>query len=791
MYYKYLVFISCIALSCTSKQVVVNETSGGMKPLSATKSSLLKGDTSLQKASLPLPHQLHHKHDSSLVSNAALNENSSALSADSVYADSTSGDKEFIDQRLEQARIQYLAALRAQEVEDTSNSEIDFENSIQILNELSDFPDIDTNQEFIDLSNSIVEDYEKYIAAIDTLSPYASLYALREKLNQVVDETDTSKIVVPTPEIHGTQVPLPSNEYVERAEKFFMERGRHYMDRWLFLSGRYVPMMKRIFREEGTPEELVYLSMTESGLRTDARSWARAVGLWQFMKGTGSLYGLRSNWWYDERRDFEKSTRAAARHLKELYSELNDWNLVLASYNAGAGRVFRAMRRSGSSDFWEMRRYLPRQTRNYIPQYIAVARMALNPKSYGFIDTLKADSMAYDVVEVNDCIDLRALAKCAGTTLDTIQDLNPELLRWCTPPGVSGYRFRIPAGRKDIFHAQYTSIPKEEKKDWVIHTVKRKETLSSIARQYSMSASLIKEVNNISSNRRLKIGTALAIPIPKDIADEKMPFDYTPQVRGLNLSAAKVIERTKQSGSHHKAVSSRDELEQPKGRERVVYHVKHGDTMGHIAEWYGVRASDIRNWNDISYGSYIRPGQALELWIPNSKIPAMKKIDKLAFSEKQKIVRSESEEGNSPIAGSGHVKAASPDWIQHKVKSGESLDKIARIYEVSIADLKRWNNLRTSRIKAGQTIEIYDKPEEKGKVIASSSKLVPANNSVVVKTSSKGLFAPMHKVKKGETISFIAQHYGVDINKLKRANGLRSNKIKAGQMLKIPGKSDS
>ena len=784
-------FISCIALSCTSKQVVVNEKQQEISPLSTVKPSSLVSDSSQLKTHPVASHTLHHKHDSSAVFPASQKENSSEFAVDSVYADSTSEDEEFISQRLEQARIQYLAALRAQEVEDTSNSEIDFENSIQILNELSDFPGIDTNQEFVDLSNSIVEDYEKYIAAIDTLSPYASLYALREKLNQVVDETDTSKIVVPTLEIKGTQIPLPSNEYVERAEKFFMERGRHYMDRWLFLSGRYVPMMKRIFREEGTPEELVYLSMTESGLRTDARSWARAVGMWQFMKGTGYLYGLRSNWWYDERRDFEKSTRAAARHLKELYSELNDWNLVLASYNAGAGRVFRAMRRSGSNDFWEMRRYLPRQTRNYVPQFIAVARMALNPKSYGFIDTLKADSLAYDVVEVNDCVDLRALAKCAGTTLDTIQDLNPELLRWCTPPGISGYRFRIPAGRTNVFRAQYISIPKEEKKDWVIHTVKRKETLSSIARQYSMSVSLIKEVNNISSYRRLKIGTALAIPIPKDIADEKTPFNYTPQVKGMNLSGAKIMAQVKQSVSTRRERSSKDDLQQPKGRENIIYHVKRGDTMGHIAEWYGVRASDIRNWNDISYGSYIRPGQTLELWIPNSKVQAMKKIDKLAFNEKQKMIKAESDEGTSLLGNSGGTKVASPDWIQHKVKSGESLDKIARIYEVSIADLKRWNNLKTSRIKTGQTIEIYDKPEEKGKLIATGTKLPAANHSIVVKTSSKGLFAPTHKVKKGETIFLIAQHYGVDIKKLKKANGLRSNKIKVGQMLRIPGKSES
>jgi len=351
-------------------------------------------------------------------------------------------------------------------------------------------------------------------------------------------------------------LPLTVNDEVLSFLNFFQTpRGRAIVETGLRRSGRYQEMIARVLREEGIPQDLIYLAQAESAFQPLALSRAGARGIWQFVAWRGNEYGLRHTWWVDERQDPEKATRAAAQHLRDLYGMFGDWYLAMAAYNCGPGNVQKAVERTGYADFWELyrRNVLPKETKNYVPIILALTLIAKDAAHYG-IHVDRDDPVPTDVVKPGRAIDLRLVAETIDVDVETLHQLNPSLLRLATPDDPS-FELRLPVGTAEKFSAGIADIPPEKWVSWRRHKVEPGDTLTSIAKKYRGTPAAIASANNLEKGVALDPGEKLIIPAVQPVSETKSRL--------------------------------------------VQYRVRKGDTLGGIADRYSVSPENIRKWNHL------------------------------------------------------------------------------------------------------------------------------------------------------------------------------------------------
>jgi membrane-bound lytic murein transglycosylase D len=356
-----------------------------------------------------------------------------------------------------------------------------------------------------------------FIILVFTLPLYAS-----DVNHDTPDEQTIKSSFLPEEELNNgliqTVADYGYNELAEKAIKknitLFTEKLREKFSLWLSRSGKYIELMQSILKENDIPEEIVFLPLIESGFNPYAYSRARAVGYWQFIASTAKKYGLEINWWRDERRDPVKSTVAAANYLKDLYEIFGSWNLAMAAYNAGEGKILKALNKTKAGDYWKLlnTRYIRKETKNYVPKFIAASLIANNPESFGFEDIEYHPPLNYDKVTIDSPIDLEVIAECSETSVEVIKELNPELRRWCTPPDVPEYTLRIPEGKGELFLENLSQIPEEKRFTVDKYTVKKGDTFKRISKKTGVPVQVILDLNSLEKIIPLKAGAEIYLP---------------------------------------------------------------------------------------------------------------------------------------------------------------------------------------------------------------------------------------------------------------------------------------
>jgi membrane-bound lytic murein transglycosylase D len=400
-------------------------------------------------------------------------------------------------------------------------------------------------------------------------------------------------------------IPIPLNDRVLSFIELFQGRLHDFLQEGLTRGSKYLPMIQKVFLNEGLPLDLAYVPLVESAFKPNALSRTRAKGVWQFMAGTGRENGLQQDWYIDERSDPEKATVAAAKYLTTLSNMFDgDWHLALASYNGGPGRLQRAIRAGGANDFWKLAdkpRVLPRETRDYVPMILAAIVIARNPAQYGFTFEPEAPH-DYDTVTVTKPVDLRRVAEWSDSTIDGIQTLNPELRRLTTPIRGGDYALKVPKGTGELVQAKLEHASDDlAALRW--YTVKRGDTIASIARSLRVSRSDLAAANYLKVNSRVKPGTKLMVPHESTVLMAARADRPAPAQESRALVADKVVPAVAASAPQLVKVS---------------YKVKRGDTLGSIAQVFRTSVSSIQRWNNLR-GSRITAGDRLTIYTNRSR----------------------------------------------------------------------------------------------------------------------------------------------------------------------------
>ena len=484
-------------------------------------------------------------------------------------------ENDLFETLLSEAKMFYAEAIISDLISDTLNAMYGFDNVFKALAQLEEISENDEldKLKYQQMLTAVIEYYDNKVVSIDHSKTGFSTAVFKEKVDNYIYSQNLEDLVnvEETVEFIEGHVPITYNKKVQSVISYYKKQGKSYIQHWLNREQKFKEIMLPILKEEGVPLELFYIPMIESGLRTDAKSFASAVGPWQFIESTGKAYGLKKTFYIDERRDFEKSTRSAARYLKHLYDIFDDWYLAFAAYNGGETRINRHLNckqcgyPKGELSFWDLHR-LPKETQNYVPSLMAIIFISKNPEKYGF-NVNPDPSYKWEIKEISKSVKIDDIEKCSGINKKTLLEYNPEILREYIPVEKGSiYKFRMPVDYNPEFDSLFALIEETDSDEVVFkkHRVRKGESLWSIAIKYGSTITAICEVNKLNRNKPIRIGKVITIPI----------------------------------GSYKSP---------PK---KIYYTVKKGDTLSEIAVKYRTSVSKIKRWNGLR-NNLIYPGKKL------------------------------------------------------------------------------------------------------------------------------------------------------------------------------------